>query len=71
MGGARRVRGVGGALVANVPLRIAKDWADRAAAIEREACAEVAEVCKVGASENAYRVACYDIAALIRARGQE
>jgi len=56
--------------MANVPLRIAKDWADRAAAIEREACAEVAEVCKVGASD-AYRLACDDIAALIRARGQE
>ncbi len=41
----------------------------KCAAIEREACAEVADFCKTGASV-AYSLACDDIAALIRARGQ-
>ena len=44
-------------------------WVLAATAIQREADAEVAESCKRGASDS-YKLACDDIAALIRAGGK-
>ncbi len=58
-------------------LRLLVEMCEKAVAIEREACAKIAEDEKVDAeytgdeSDEAYNRACDDIAAAIRARGRK